>query len=79
MKRGIVLKSIELSLESNFTPNRGIVDYECNIALRVLPEVCTKCNYPYIPTEKNKICLMCTRNIDRIRLEKMQLLMSIIY
>ena len=79
MKRGIVLKSIEISPQSSFEPNRGIVDYECKITLRIQPEPCKRCNYLFIPTKRNKTCLVCLRKIDRIKLEKMELLMRLLY
>jgi predicted Zn-ribbon and HTH transcriptional regulator len=80
MIRGIYRKSIELSLKCNFEPIRPIVEVHITeIHLPIAPEVCNHCGYNFIPTERNETCLLCIRGIDRTKLEKLELLMSLIY
>lgn len=80
MIREIYHKRIELSLKSNFEPIGPIVEVNLTeIQLPVAPEVCNQCGYTYIPTERNETCLLCIRGIDRTKLEKLELLMSLIY
>jgi len=78
MKRGLLHKSIELSLKCNFEPIRPIVEYSfTEIILPIAPQQCNQCGYNYIPTEHNETCLICIRNIDRTKLEKLELLFSL--